>query len=41
MGRVLTISLATWIAVGFGVIEYLIRMRETSLRSQRAAPSGQ
>jgi len=32
MGRVLTISLATWIAVGFAVIEYLIRLREKTVR---------
>jgi hypothetical protein len=38
MGRVLTISIATWIAVGFGVIEYLIRMRENTVRAQRPIP---
>jgi hypothetical protein len=32
MGRVLTIALGTWIAVGFCVIEYLIRAREKTLR---------
>jgi hypothetical protein len=34
MGRVLTISLGMWIAVGFVVIEYLIRMREKTLRNR-------
>jgi len=34
MGRVLTISLGTWIAVGFAVIEYLIRLRERTIRKR-------
>ena len=34
MGRVLTISLGMWIAVGFVVIEYLIRLREKTFRNQ-------
>lgn len=34
MGRVLTISLGMWIAVGFIVIEYLIRLREKTLRNR-------
>ena len=41
MGRVLTISLATWIAVGFAVIEYSIRARERALRGPRQLPSDQ
>ena len=35
MGRVLTISIATWVAVGFILIEYLIRVRENSVRVRR------
>ena len=34
MGRVLTVSLGMWIAVGFIVIEYLIRLREKTLRNR-------
>ena len=34
MGRVLTISLGMWIAVGVVVIEYLIRLREKTFRNQ-------
>jgi hypothetical protein len=32
MGRVLTISLGMWIAVGFALLEYLIRLRERTFR---------
>ncbi len=35
MGRVLTISVGTWIAVGFILIEYLIRVRERTVRARR------
>lgn len=35
MGRVLTISVGTWIAVGFILIEYLIRVRENTVRARR------
>jgi hypothetical protein len=34
MGRVLTISLGMWIAVGFVIIEYLIRLRERTFRNR-------
>jgi len=38
IGRVFNFSIAVWLALGLAAIEYLVRLRETSTRSENEPP---
>jgi len=38
IGRILSFSIAAWLALGLVFIEYLLRVRETSMKSENVPP---